>query len=138
MELTDGSGLMPVVFFGADPLTRVSSNTASRPDVLSSLADVFTGCHFTFWRARAEAPFPSSQDGLVYSVPGAVKGATAGSGEGHPRRRGPLWKVALEGKGGSASELDDVQSGDQLKVADVGGPDAVGKLQSARPDQQIR
>jgi hypothetical protein len=45
---------------------------------------------------------------------------------------------SVGGKGGSASELDDVQSGDQLEVADVGGPDAVGKLQSARPDQQIR
>jgi hypothetical protein len=38
----------------------------------------------------------------------------------------------------AASELDDVESGDQLKVADVGRSHSVAEFQSAGPNQQIR
>jgi hypothetical protein len=70
---------------------------------------------------------------------------TARSGQGRDRRE--RLSFTLDGEDrcgkwrwrerGAASQPDDVQSGDQLEVPHVDGPDAVVKLQGSCSDQQI-
>src|SRR5215475_1307693 len=97
---------MPVAFFGANPLTRVSSNTASRPDVVSSLAAVFTGCHCMLWRAGGEAAAAQPNRGPWFAA-GPPTGAPGVSGceriQTNPAREkvlsasgDSLWKGAPE------------------------------------------
>jgi hypothetical protein len=50
-----------------------------------------------------------------------------------PSRKIFLWVVA-EGR----LKLDNIQAGDEFEVANIGCSHSVTKLQSARPDQQIR
>jgi hypothetical protein len=61
---------MAVAFFGAIPLTRVSNKTGIGADVVSCLAAVVTVMPlYVAATPGPEAPFPSSEDGLVYSGP---------------------------------------------------------------------
>ena len=79
---------------------------------------------------------PIGRNGLVYSGPERSRARPPGAAQLHPGRRGPLWKVEREERG--RLKLDHIQAGDQLKVADVGGPDSVAEFQGARSNQQIR
>ena len=57
----------------------------------------------------------------------------------HPSRSSfPYPRTAVEAEAGAASERDDAQVGNQLKVADVGRSHCVAELQGTGPDQQIR
>jgi len=65
---------MAVVFFGARPLTRVSSKTGSGADVISSLAAVVTVMPLYVLAHRSRSPL-SLISGMSSQRPGAVKGA---------------------------------------------------------------